>query len=99
MERRQYYVYLLTNQHETVLYVGVTGDLAKRVWPHKNKALPGFTSRYNMNRLIHHEVFRDVSDAIAREKQIKGWSRAKKEALIAQGNPGWNDLSAEWMAG
>lgn len=97
MERRQYYVYLLTNKHHTVLYVGVTNDLKRRIWEHKNKAVPGFTSRYKVDQLMYFEAFRDVVDAIAREKQIKGYGRAKKVALIERENAGWNDLSAEWM--
>jgi putative endonuclease len=98
MQRRLYYVYLLTNKHKTVLYVGVTNDLQRRMWEHKNQAVPGFTSRYNIDRLMYFEVFREVTDAIGREKQIKGYGRAKKVALIVQGNAGWRDLSLEWLA-
>jgi putative endonuclease len=97
MSTGRYYVYILTNSIRTVLYIGVTNDLFRRVWQHRNKALPGFTSRYNVNRLIHFEVFHDIRDAIGREKQIKGWSRAKKVGLIVQQNPQWNDLSAGWF--
>ena len=93
---RWYYVYLLTNKHRTVLYAGVTNDLGRRIWEHKNRAVPGFTSRYNIDRLMYFEAFRDVTNAIAREKQIKGYGRAKKVALIEQENPGWHDLSVEW---
>jgi putative endonuclease len=96
MEVRRYYVYILTNKVHTVLYTGVTNSLSRRIWQHKNKIIPGFTSRYGLNCLIHFEEFRDINDAIAREKQIKGWSRAKKIALIAGGNPQWNDLSEGW---
>ena len=96
MEVRRYYVYILTNKVRTVLYTGVTNSLSRRIWQHKNKTLPGFTSRYNLNCLIYFEEFRDINDAIAREKQIKGWSRAKKTTMIAQENPRWNDLSAGW---
>ena len=94
--RNQYYVYLLTNKHQTVLYAGVTNDLGRRMWEHKNRVVPGFTSRYNIDRLMYFEVFRDVTDAIAREKQIKGWTRAKKIALLESANPTWRDLSGEW---
>ncbi len=97
MEARRYYVYLLTNKHQTVLYTGVTNDLRRRMWEHKNKAVPGFTSRYNINRLVYFEVFRDVTEAIGREKQIKGYGRAKKVALIGQDNSAWRDLSADWL--
>jgi putative endonuclease len=97
MSTGRYYVYILTNSIRTVLYTGVTNGLLRRVWQHRNKALPGFTSRYNVNRLIHFEVFHDIRDAIGREKQIKGWSRAKKIGLIVQQNPQWNDLSTAWF--
>jgi putative endonuclease len=97
MSTGRYYVYILTNSIRTVLYIGVTNDLLRRVWQHRNKALLGFTSRYNVNRLIHFEVLHDIRDAIGREKQIKGWSRAKKVGLIVQQNPQWNDLSASWF--
>jgi putative endonuclease len=93
MEVRRYYVYILTNKARTVLYTGVTNRLSRRIWQHKNKIVPGFASRYGLNCLIYFEEFRDINDAIGREKQIKGWSRAKKVALIGQGNPQWNDLS------
>ena len=98
MQKRQYYVYLLTNKHQTVLYVGVTNDIGRRMWEHKNRAVPGFTSRYNISRLMYFEIFRDVTDAIGREKQLKGYGRAKKVALIEQDNAGWRDLSEEWLA-
>ncbi len=94
METRRYYVYILTNKVRTVLYTGVTNSLSRRIWQHKNKIMPGFTSRYNLNSLVYFEEFRNINNAIAREKQIKGWSRAKKIALVAQENPQWNDLSA-----
>ncbi len=93
MEVRRYYVYNLTNKARTVLYTGVINSISRRIWPHKNKIIPGFTSRYNLNCLIYFEEFRDINDATAREKQIKGWSRAKKLILIAQENPSLNDLS------
>jgi putative endonuclease len=96
MEVRRYYVYILTNKARTVLYAGVTNSLSRRIWQHKNKILPGFASRYNLDCLIYFEEFRDINDAIGREKQIKGWSRAKKIALIEQENPQWNDLSEGW---
>ena len=82
-----------------VLYTGVTSDLEKRVWQHKKKAIRGFTSRYNVDRLMHYEFYETIEAAIAREKQIKGWLRKKKLALIAEMNPGFVDLAPtlfEW---
>ena len=76
-----------------VLYTGVTSDLEKRVWQHKNKAIPGFTARYDVDRLLHYEFHETIEAAIAREKQIKGWVRRKKLALIAQMNPDFVDLA------
>lgn len=91
-----YYVYLMTNRSRT-LYVGVTNDLQRRVYQHQQKLMEGFAKRYNINLLVYYEVHEDVLTAIAREKQIKGWSRAKKIALIESGNPSWRDLSSEWF--
>ena len=82
----------MTNQHNTVLYTGVTNDLVRRVFQHREKTLPGFTSRYNVDKLVFFEETSDVLAAIAREKQIKGGSRRKKIALIEGLNPGWRDL-------
>ena len=93
MRYRQYYVYLLANQRNTVLYVGVTNDLARRIYEHKNKLFPGFTKKYNLDKLVWYEITEDVTSAIAREKQIKGGSRAKKIELINRMNPAWDDLS------
>jgi putative endonuclease len=90
-----YYIYLLTNKRLNVLYTGVTNHLIRRVYEHKNKIVDGFTKKYNVDRLVHYETYSDISDAIAREKEIKGWSRAKKNALINQGNPKWEDLFNE----
>ena len=92
---RQYYVYIMTNGSRT-LYTGVTDDLVRRVYEHKNKLIEGFTKRYNITRLVHYEVTSDVQAAIQREKQIKGWLRKKKIALIEAANPGWQDLSEGW---
>ena len=93
---KQYFVYMMTNRWRNVLYTGITNSLQKRVWQHKNHAVPGFTARYNCDRLVHFETYDEVVQAIAREKQIKGWSRAKKDALVASTNPEWNDLAADW---
>jgi putative endonuclease len=87
-----YCVYLLTNRSRT-LYIGVTNCLALRVEQHKQAQVPGFTKRYNIDRLAYYETFQEVHDAIAREKQLKGWSRKKKIALIESTNPDWHDLA------
>jgi putative endonuclease len=84
--KRQYYVYILANASRR-LYVGVTNSLERRMYEHKSKLFPGFTSRYNIHRLVYIETTSDIAAAIAREKQIKGWLRSKKLALIAAGNP------------
>lgn len=86
------YVYILTNKAKTVLYTGVTLDLVARIWQHKNKVYKGFTSKYNVDILVYYEMTDLIIDAIAREKQIKGGSRAKKIALINSINPDWVDL-------
>ena len=93
--KKQYYVYIMTNKHDTVLYTGVTNDLWRRVSEHKAKLQGGFTSRYNVNKLVYYEVFNDIEEAIAREKQIKAGARQKKIELVAEMNPGWNDLFKE----
>ncbi len=92
---RQYYVYIMTNRSRT-LYTGVTNNLERRVLEHKRKSIPGFTRRYNIRRLAYYEVWGDIRAAIGREKQIKGWLRAKKVALIETKNPEWRDLSDGW---
>jgi len=86
------YVYLLANKHNNVLYTGVTNDLVRRVYEHKNKLLAGFTKKYNVDRLVYYEVCGSIIAAIEREKQIKGWSRKKKIDVINALNPEWNDL-------
>jgi putative endonuclease len=93
----QYYVYMMTN-HSGTLYVGVTNDLRRRVWEHKQKLIEGFTKRYNIMRLVYYEETPDAAAAIAREKKIKGWLRKKKIALIESFNPGWKDLSDGWYS-
>ncbi len=91
----QYFVYIMASRSR-VLYVGVTNDLQRRVWEHKNHALAGFTDKYNVDRLVYFEAGASVIEAIAREKQIKGWRRSKKVALIESVNPTWRDLSEGW---
>ncbi len=92
MGTRSYYVYILTNKNHTVLYTGVTNDLSRRVWEHKEKMHNGFTKWYSVNKLVYCEPFDDVRDAIAREKQIKAGSRQKKIDLINSVNKEWRDL-------
>ncbi|OGE76574.1 MAG: endonuclease [Candidatus Doudnabacteria bacterium RIFCSPLOWO2_01_FULL_48_57] len=86
----------MTNKANTVLYTGVTSGLVGRVWQHKQKLVEGFTKKYNINKLIYYEITESIASAIAREKQIKGWTRAKKIALIETMNPEWRDLSDEF---
>ena len=87
-----YYVYILTTASNKVLYTGVTNDLERRCYEHKHKLVKGFTQKYNVNKLIFFEIFEDIDLAISREKQIKGYSRAKKVALIDQFNKNWDEL-------
>jgi len=89
------FVYIMTNKRNTVLYTGVTSDLKKRVWQHREKLVEGFTQRYNITKLVYYEVFDDIRIAIAREKQIKAGSRQKKIDLIIGMNTGWRDLYDE----
>ena len=88
-----YYVYIMTNFRNSVLYVGVTNNIERRVYEHKHKIIKGFTQKYNVSKLVYYETYSDVNDAIYREKQIKGKSRAYKISLIEKENPQWYDLS------
>jgi len=90
-----YFVYLLSNWNNRVLYIGITNDLARRLYEHQNKLVPGFTEKYNVSKLVYFEETSDVYSALAREKEIKKWRRQKKDALVASVNPGWKDLSEE----
>lgn len=92
MKLKQYYAYLMTNHMNTVIYTGVTGDLIRRVYEHKHHLIKGFTSKYNVNKLVYYESTDDIQTAIAREKQIKSGSRVKKIDLITKNNPKYNDL-------
>ncbi len=94
---RDYYVYIMTNESGT-LYTGVTNDLERRVYEHKEKLLEGFTKKYNITRLLYYEAIADIRDGIAREKQIKSWRRSKKLVLIRSLNPGWRDLAEGWYS-
>ena len=93
---KEYYVYIMTNKSRT-LYTGVTNNLMRRVYEHKNKLIPGFTSKYNIKILVYYEITTSIHAALGREKQIKGWLRAKKITLIESINPQWKDLSKEWF--
>jgi putative endonuclease len=90
---KTYVVYILSNATR-MLYVGVTNDIDRRVWEHKNKLIPGFTARYRLDSLVHFESFSDIRAAMKREKELKGWLRSKKLALIGSTNPEWMDLAA-----
>ena len=91
-----YFVYILSNWNDSVVYVGVTSNLPKRLYEHRNGLADGFTKKYNVHKLVYFEQTNDVYAAISREKQLKNWSRAKKNALIAHQNPMWRDLSMDW---
>jgi len=91
----EFCVYILTNWNDKVLYIGVTNDLQRRVLEHKNKTIEGFSSRYNLEKLVYYECGQYINDAIAREHEKKGWIRAKKIELISAFNPEWKDLSVE----
>ena len=97
-KNRRFFVYIMTNRPRShVLYTGVTGNLPHRVFQHKNKHVRGFTSRYNLTRLVYYEEFVYPDAAIDREKEIKGWRRGKKTRLIESMNPCWGDLAEKWM--
>ena len=95
--QKQYYIYIATNQRNTVFYTGVTNDLYKRMYEHKNKLVEGFTKKYNINKLVYYEIFNDIYAAITREKQIKNLVRRKKIKLIESMNPKWKDLMEELL--
>ncbi len=93
--QKQYYVYIMTNKRNNVLYTGITSDLKKRIWEHKEKIAKGFTEKYNINKLVYFEIYNDPENAIVREKQIKAGSRDRKIELIRKINPEWKDLYSE----
>ncbi len=95
MSNKQYYVYILTNFSKTVLYCGITNDLKRRVWEHKQNIIEGFTKKYLVHDLVYYEIFQDPENAIQREKQIKNYSRHKKEKMILEFNPKLKDLYEE----
>ncbi len=96
MKLNAYHIYMMSNKTDKVLYIGVTNDLERRVFEHKNKSIEGFTARYNLIKLVYFEETSDINSAIAREKQLKGWLRKRKNELIESINPGWKDLSDDW---
>lgn len=89
---KSYFVYILTIKNNKMLYVGVTNNLQRRIYEHKSKLIPGYTEKYNLNKLVYYQDFSDINDAIAAEKKIKDWLRIKKDNLITSFNPNWNDL-------
>lgn len=93
---KQFYVYILGNWNDRVLYIGVTGNLERRLFEHKHKLIAGFTEKYNINKLLYYEVFDFAPDALRREKQLKSWRREKKDNLITNANPEWKDLGVGW---
>jgi putative endonuclease len=95
MLNKNYYIYIITNWNNTVMYVGVTNDLMRRLYEHKNKLYDGFTKKYNLNKLVYFELYYDIKEAIKREKEIKKWRREKKNKLVESINPYWRDLSLE----
>ena len=94
MEKKSFYIYILSS-FKKVLYIGVTSNLSKRIWEHRQGVVPGFTKKYNIKRLVYYELFEDPITAISREKQLKKWSRGKKLKLIESLNPEWKDLYEE----
>src|SRR5437764_10064842 len=96
MGYKRYYIYLLSNKRRTVLYTGMCNDLRRRMREHKTGAVRGFTKKYNCDQLVYFEEFDEITDTISREKQIKGWTRAKKNALVTSSNPEWRDRAADW---
>ena len=89
---KDYYVYILTNEYNNVMYIGVTNDLRRRVYEHKSGEIEGFTKQYNVHKLVYFESSHDVKAAIAREKQLKGWKRERKNALVESVNPEWKEI-------
>ncbi|MBQ3431696.1 MAG: GIY-YIG nuclease family protein [Clostridia bacterium] len=87
-----YYVYILTNWNNSVMYIGVTNDLERRIYEHKNKLIDGFTKKYNVSKLVYYESTTDVYSAISREKQLKGWVRRRKNELVESMNPEWKEI-------
>jgi putative endonuclease len=92
----RYWVYILASKPSGTLYIGVTNSLKRRIWEHKNGLVAGFTKQYGIKTLVYFETYRNVADAIGREKELKGWLRVRKVDLIRKENPLWQDLAADW---
>ena len=97
MTNKTYFVYLITNWNNKVMYVGVTNDLERRINEHRSKVVKGFTEKYNVNKLVHFEETSDVHSALEREKEIKKWRREKKDKLVEKANPEWRDLIEDFV--
>ena len=96
MTQKTYFVYILTNWNNKVMYVGITNDLERRIYEHKEKLVKGFTEKYKVNKLVYYEQTSDVIAALSREKEIKKWRREKKNRLVVSNNPSWRDLSQDF---
>jgi len=96
MSNKNYYVYILTNKRNTVFYIGVTDDLKRRLYEHKNELIEGFTKKYQLKKLVYFEEYQNINEAIKREKQLKNWHRGWKINLIKNKNPTFKDLSEDW---
>jgi len=96
MNKRQFYVYIMTNKCNTVLYTGVTNDLLRRIYEHKNKLVEGFTKKYNITKLVYYDITEDIESAIRREKQLKNWHRDWKVKQITRFNSQWRDLTEDF---
>ncbi len=94
--KHQYSVYILSNKKNGTLYIGMTNNLDRRIFEHKNKLIEGFSKKYDLNILVYFEVYQYVNDAILREKRLKNWNRQWKINLIEEDNPKWNDLALDW---
>ena len=97
MSEKIYYIYLLTNWNNKVMYVGITNDLERRIYEHKEKVVKGFTEKYNVTKLVYYEQTSDIVAALNREKEIKKWRREKKDRLVKNTNPQWRDLSKDFL--
>ncbi len=95
MNHHNYYIYIISNWNNKVIYIGVTNNLERRIFEHKSKLIPGFSSKYNLNKLVYYEQYSDIRDAVIREKELKKWRREKKNKIIESMNPEWVDLSKD----
>ena len=97
MLEKNYYVYILTNDWGNVMYIGMTSNLERRLYEHKHELADGFTKRYHVHKLVYYEQTNDAYSAVTRERQLKGWTRKRKDALVEAVNPNWEDLSISWV--